>query len=257
MKRSALTAILPPIPDRLVPQATIEAMPPPLSLGTMAGPQAAPRLPARMPRATTAPGLHPYAVAAAPTPSARPVTQVQRPMMRPATQVRMPRCEVCNAAVGELRRGRCWGCYSRWVDARPVGAGARCITCGEKRRRVLKNVELFGGWKPMCFNCAGQVLNLDPMPTSIASLRVAVSRERRGTDRRVGKADTRVFQYERRVGDRRAARADGLVASHNKDLEDDMIIEITIDPLLATSDDSVDFDDLTQIRELVRELRPE
>ena len=39
---------------------------------------------------------------------------------------RVHTCDVCSAKVHELRRGRCWGCYARWVDARPVGVGARC-----------------------------------------------------------------------------------------------------------------------------------
>jgi hypothetical protein len=180
-------------------------------------------------------------------------------------------CEVCNASVGELRRGRCWGCYTRWVEARPVGIGARCVTCNEKRRRVLKQVELYGNWKPMCFNCAGQVLGLEPMPATISDLKKLVSRERRDGDRRVGKSDTRVYMYERRVGDRRMGRDAEL------SIDDDMIIEITIDeadlppPLVASSaaegsgptatstdDPDVDFEsDLTAIRTLVAELRPE
>ena len=154
-------------------------------------------------------------------------------------------CEVCNASVNELRRGRCWGCYARWVDARPVPLGARCITCPEKRRRVLKTVELFGGWKPMCFNCSGQLLHLDPMPRTVAEMRDVISRERRRKDRRFGKPDTRVFRYERRVGERRTTRDDFPA------VDDDMIIEIAVAD--AGGDD---FEDLTQIRELVHELRP-
>ena len=155
-------------------------------------------------------------------------------------------CDVCNASVHELRRGRCWGCYARWVDARPVPLGARCVTCNEKRRRVLKSVELLGGWKPMCFNCSGQILHLDPMPKTVGEMRDIISRERRRKDRRIGKSDTRVFRYERRVGDRRMAR-DGDYPS----VDDDMIIEVTVD---ASGGD--DFEDLTRIRELVLELRP-
>ena len=161
----------------------------------------------------------------------------------------METCEVCNAKVHELRRGRCWGCYARWADARPVGLGARCVTCGEKRRRFLKATELFGVWTPMCFNCAGQMAQLDPMPRTLAALRDAVSRERRKKDRRIGKADTRVFRYERRVGERRTGRDEIEV------IDDDMIIEITIDAEPDAPGD--DFEaDLTQIRELVAELRP-
>lgn len=161
----------------------------------------------------------------------------------------MHTCEVCSAKVNELRRGRCWGCYARWVDERPVGLGARCVTCTEKRRRVLKTVELHGAWHPMCFNCAGQVLHLDPLPATLAELKILVSRERRASDRRLGrKPDTRVFQYERRVGERRSSREE------YPTVEEDMIIEVVLE---ANGDDNVDFDDITQIRDLVADLRPE
>ena len=104
---------------------------------------------------------------------------------------------------------------------------------------MLKSVELFGGWKPLCFNCAGQLLHLDPLPATIPALKAAVSRERRKVDRRIGKADSRVFRYERRVGERRADRDDCPL------VDDDMIIEVTVE-----LDPEVDFDDLTQIRDL-------
>jgi hypothetical protein len=152
-------------------------------------------------------------------------------------------CEVCNAKVSELRRGRCWGCYARWVDARPVGLGARCVTCGEKRGPVLKMVELLGGWSPMCFNCAGQILQLVPMPPTLVALREAVSRERRRADRRTGKRDTRVFRYERRVGDRR-------VTGEGYDrIDDDMILEVE----LGTAEEQQDAElgEVTRIRALV------
>ncbi len=156
-------------------------------------------------------------------------------------------CEVCNATVSELRRGRCWGCYGRWVDARPVGSGARCSTCSEKRRRFLKSVELFGQWQPMCFNCAGQCLDLDPMPPTIAALREAMSRERRNRDRRFGKPDSRVFRYERRVGQRRLEAREDCPA-----VDDDMIIEVSYEVMI----EGEEFGDLTQIRDLVHEFRP-
>lgn len=159
----------------------------------------------------------------------------------------MHTCEVCNATVNELRRGRCWGCYARWVDARPVGVGARCATCPEKRRRVLKTVELHGSWLPMCFNCAGQLLHIDPLPPTLAELKKLVSRERRGIERRIGKPDTRVFQYERRVGERRSSREE------YPTVDDDMIIEVFVD---ETRGGEVDFEDITQIRELIQDLRP-
>jgi len=159
---------------------------------------------------------------------------------------RFRECEVCHATVDELRRGRCWGCYARWVDTRPVGMGAKCVTCPEKRRKVLRQVELYGSWKPMCFNCSGQLLALSPMPTTIAELRLAVSRERRAKDRRFGKADGRVFRYERRVGQRRHTREITAV------IEDDMIIEVFVEE----ESNGLDFEGLTTIREMVGHLRP-
>ena len=135
------------------------------------------------------------------------------------------------------------------MESRPVGLGARCVTCHEKRRRFLKSVELWGNWKPMCFNCAGQLLGLDPMPATMSALREAVSRERRRKDRRVGKPDTRVYQYERRVGERRMGREELPL------VDDDMIIEITIEvedgaPSPGGPDDTAD---VTKIHELVVE----
>ena len=98
----------------------------------------------------------------------------------------------------------------------------------------------------MCFNCSGQLLNLRPMPTTIAELKLAVSRERRNDDRRFGKPDTRVFRYERRVGERRTSR------DEFSPIDDDMIIEVTLD----ATEGEVDFDDLTMIREMIHDLRP-
>jgi len=160
----------------------------------------------------------------------------------------MSTCDVCHAEVVELRRGRCWGCYTRWVEARPVGLGARCVTCNEKRRRLLRVVELHGAWRPMCFSCAGQLLHLEPLPTTLAEMRELVSRERRKKDRRIGRRDTRVFAYERRVGQRRSKR-DEYAA-----IDDDMIVEITIEP--AREGDGEDFEELTAIRDMVHMLRP-
>lgn len=148
-------------------------------------------------------------------------------------------CDVCGAKVHELRRGRCWGCYARWVDARPVGLGARCVLCGERRRRLLRSVELHHAWYPTCFSCAGQAMALVPLPPTIAEIKDALCRDRRGPDRRIGKADSRVFQWERRVGQRRAGRLDDAPP-----IDDDMIVEITVE-------DDFALEDQTRIRELV------
>src|SRR4051812_6471657 len=62
----------------------------------------------------------------------------------------MKQCEVCSARVGELRRGRCWGCYLRWSEARPVGAGAACVLCNERRHDHLRITEILERSHPMC-----------------------------------------------------------------------------------------------------------
>lgn len=100
----------------------------------------------------------------------------------------------------------------------------------------------------MCFNCHGCTIQLEPMPQTVSALREAVSRERRKRDRRWGKPDSRVFVYERRVGERRFGRED-----EAPQVDDEMIIEVTVD---ADVGDIVEFEDITAIRELVRELRP-
>jgi hypothetical protein len=112
-------------------------------------------------------------------------------------------CGICGAQVTELRRGRCWGCYTRWTEARPVGRGASCTVCQEKRRAHLKLVELKGRSLPFCHTCAAQVIRLPEIPDTLDELRHELRRERRDADRRDGKVDQRIFPRERRVGERR------------------------------------------------------
>lgn len=118
----------------------------------------------------------------------------------------MEQCEICSATVRELRRGRCWGCYNRWVETRPVGLGAFCRMCGERRRAHLKSVELLGSWVPCCHNCSARIDALTEVPASLTAIRQRLDRERRQRPRRLGRSDTRVFPYERRDDDRRRSR---------------------------------------------------
>lgn len=131
-------------------------------------------------------------------------------------------CEVCSASVSELRRGRCWGCYQSWVETRPVGLGALCCMCGDRRHGLLKSVELLGAWVPICHNCSALAKSLQPMPQTISLIRETLSRNRREKDRRWGKRDSRVFRYNRRGDDRRSARD-----ANDDGVDDDMIIEIS------------------------------
>ena len=114
-------------------------------------------------------------------------------------------CGTCGARVTELRRGRCWGCYTRWVESRPVGRGATCTVCFEKRRDQLKLVELHGRSAPLCHGCSARVTRMDDVPETVEGIRNALRRDRRLADKRTGtKVDHRIFPRERRVGERRS-----------------------------------------------------
>jgi hypothetical protein len=132
-------------------------------------------------------------------------------------------CEACGARVPALRRGRCPTCYLRWSDARPVGLGAACVVCGERRRENLRSVEFQRRWVPMCHNCSSKTFRLQPIPRTIEALRERFSRDRRWRERRVGRRDNRLFQGERRVGERREEF--GLSADQLLDATD-LVIEI-------------------------------
>lgn len=140
----------------------------------------------------------------------------------------MDQCEICCARVRELRRGRCWGCYNRWVEARPVGVGAVCRICGERRLAYLKSIELYGSWSPVCHSCAGRMAALEAMPQSVAGIRALLSRERRSAVRRLGRADGRAFPHERRLGERRAdeVQIEIDVSDARDDIDDELIVEI-------------------------------
>jgi hypothetical protein len=141
-------------------------------------------------------------------------------------------CSVCGASVSELRRGRCWGCYTRWAESRPVGRGAACTTCGEKRRAQLKLVEIWRRSLPFCHGCAAAVMRLADLPSTVEELRHALRRDRRDADRRNGgKADHRIFPRERRVGERRGPSRDAFADTDPRiklaDLQmDEVVLEL-------------------------------
>jgi hypothetical protein len=181
----------------------------------------------------------------------------------------MDKCEVCGAQVRELRRGRCWGCYTRWVEARPVGLGASCRFCGERRNAYLRSIELLGSWAPACHNCAARIAKLEPMPPSMVGVREALRRERRDLDRRAARQpDQRSAPFERRSGERRhAARRAGTdavvsaMSGHQLGpslhesapvVDDDMVVEMVelAGELESLADELGEVGDLTRIHEL-------
>ena len=115
-------------------------------------------------------------------------------------------CEVCGARAATLRRGRCWICYVRWADDRPVGLGASCAVCYDRRRENLRLIEFQGAWLPMCHNCSAKTLRLSPVPRSIDGVRQRLSRDRRWKSRRQRRKDHRIFAFERRDDEWRRPR---------------------------------------------------
>src|SRR5262249_16620609 len=113
-------------------------------------------------------------------------------------------CEVCGARVVDLRRGRCFTCYSKWADARPVGMGASCAVCSDRRRENLRQMGRLGAWVPMCYNCAGRTMGLEPPPRTLEALRNRLARERRAGDRRSAISPSWPSEVERRGLERRS-----------------------------------------------------
>lgn len=133
---------------------------------------------------------------------------------------------------------------------RPVGYGARCVCCGERRRQVLRMVEFHSTWRSMCFNCAGQMYALIATPDTIEGLRKALRRERRRVERRADRTDTRVFRFERRVGERRDVLGDAMEL-----LDDDLIIEVVPDLDVELGDDGdMDGEEHTRIHQNLAQL---
>jgi hypothetical protein len=154
-------------------------------------------------------------------------------------------CSVCGASVAELRRGRCWGCYTRWAESRPVGRGAACAVCGEKRRAQLKLVEIWRRSLPFCHGCAAMVMRLPELPATVDGLRQALRRERRASDRRGGKADQRIFPRERRVGERRGPSRDAFADTDPRIRAADLQLdEVVLEP----GDGELEPGDQTQVR---------
>jgi hypothetical protein len=131
-----------------------------------------------------------------------------------------PRCSSCSEPpVGNeaLRRGRCRRCYDAWVRSRPVGLGAICLGCNERRRDVLRSFELHRLWVVLCHNCAARAERLSPLPRSAEGLAMCLGRDRRWSERRapvagpVSAAPSDRRRRDRRVSTRNVFDADALV----------------------------------------------
>lgn len=154
-------------------------------------------------------------------------------------------CQVCRAHVSELRRGRCWSCYQKWSETRPVGRGSACEVCSDRRRDNLRLVELHGRTVPMCHNCGTRVVRMETVPPTLDEIRSVLDRERRDDERRGGGTDQRIFPRQRRAGERRlndgAPRA-ALTERNTLPSVDDLVFEL--------SEDDMEFVEQTMVREL-------
>jgi hypothetical protein len=153
-------------------------------------------------------------------------------------------CNVCGGEVIELRRGRCWGCYTRWAESRPVGRGAMCTICREKRRDQLKLMEIHGRTLPFCHGCAARTARIDPMPESLEGIRQALRRDRRDGDRRHGATDHRIFPRERRVGERREPVRDSF-----RDTDPNMRVPDFGDVIIELEEADLELVEQTEVRE--------
>lgn len=154
-------------------------------------------------------------------------------------------CGVCGAHVKELRRGRCWGCYLKWAEMRPVGRGATCAVCGERRREQLRMVELQRRSVPLCHGCASRTLKLADAPGTVEELRRVLARDRRADDRRGDGRDHRIFQRERRVGDRRGPPRE----AHRGDTDPHFVLPDYEDLEIQLSDGDYEIIEETIVRE--------
>ncbi len=157
----------------------------------------------------------------------------------------MLECGICAAEVSELRRGRCWGCYSAWMQQRPVGRGATCAICYERRRDQLRMMELHSRSVPLCHGCAARVVKVAPLPETIEGIRASLRRDRRALDRRDDHVDQRIFPRERRVGDRR----DESPLTHSRDTDPNMMIAAFDDLVIEIGEGDIEEVEPTVVRQ--------
>ncbi|HVU52255.1 MAG TPA: hypothetical protein VHL80_16290 [Polyangia bacterium] len=135
-----------------------------------------------------------------------------------------------------------------------MGRGATCTVCFEKRRDQLKLVELHGRSMPLCHGCAARIARMDDVPESVDGLRVALRRDRRTADKRVGKVDHRIFPRERRVGERRNPPR-GVVPAGDPSYENTMLADMD-EIIVELAEADMEEVEQTQVREQDKAASP-
>ena len=172
----------------------------------------------------------------------------------PTPLVRCGGCGKPPEAGATLRRGRCQYCYEKWVRARPVGAGAGCVSCGNRRREQLRHYEIGlrlnaagGRWTILCHNDAATADTFNPPPRSVDALCERLARDRRWKDRRYDRAH-RDPHAERRADDLRRERRMNLRELFDAtDLAEELIIELEADFEQVSADQLIAIEDVTGI----------
>ncbi len=153
-----------------------------------------------------------------------------------------------------LRRGRCINCYERWVRARPIGVGAGCVSCGNRRREQLRHFEVGlrlnaagGRWTILCHNCAATADSFSPPPRSLDALCQRLARDRRWNDRRYDRAH-RDPHAERRSSDYRFERRLNLRGMFDAtDLVEELVVEMEAEFEQISAEQLVGIGDVTGI----------
>lgn len=182
--------------------------------------------------------------------------RARKPAPRPASPAAAKACGGCGALPGageSYRRGRCKRCYDQWVRAKPVGLGACCLACGERRRDVLRHFELHRSWVVLCHNCTARAEALATLPRSAHGLCLSLGRDRRHGDRRadaVTGGTRRIRQgSERRQVERRLGLRDAI------DATDLAVMEVELEADAASPGELADPSDVP-ITDVHRRLDP-
>jgi hypothetical protein len=118
----------------------------------------------------------------------------------------------------------CSNCYEAWLQARPIGAGASCLCCGDRRRVHLRYFELAWGFIVLCHNCAARAAAVRPLPRTPEGLVSRLTRDRRHGERRKQPMSRTTEQKDRRhLPDRRVGLRDLFDAT-------DLAVEIKDEP---------------------------
>ena len=178
------------------------------------------------------------------------------------TLVRCPGCQEKLRPGETLRRARCPRCYDAWVKARPIGVGAQCAGCDNRRRTQLRHFEVGGPgnavgarWIILCHNCAATAETLKPPPRSVEGLKMRLQRDRRWGDRRAASVGATSAPPsgvgERRRTSRRQRDSHEIVDASELVLEEEdvQVIELEADFELAGDLENrlVDIEDVTGI----------